>query len=115
VRFRRERGALFVIGRVVAPGAAATTIGRVVFVKKGREDDPLLVEHELVHVRQYRTRGLVGFLVPYLWRYLRLRLQGWPHWAAYRRLPHEAEADWEARRRLGIGVPGRGGPASLQP
>ena len=113
MRFCRERGAILVIGRLVAPGAAATTLGRVVFVRNGHEDNPLLLEHELVHVRQYRERGLLGFLVPYLWRYLRLRMQGWPHWAAYRRLPLEAEADWEARRSLGIGVPDGGAPAIL--
>jgi hypothetical protein len=93
-----------VISRLVAPGAAATTVGRFVFVRRGHEHSARLLEHELVHVRQYRQRGLLGFLVPYLGRYLWLRLQGWPHWAAYRRLPLEAEAEWEARLALGIGT-----------
>lgn len=58
---------------------------------------PLLLRHELVHVRQWRELGVVGFLWRYLGSYLALRLRGWPHWAAYRRIPLEVEAAWLAR------------------
>ena len=41
---------------------------------------------------------MVGFSRRYLGAYLRGRLQGYPHWGAYRRVPHEVEAEWIARR-----------------
>ena len=104
MRTLRRDGALFVIGRLVPPGADAITLGRLVLVRRGHESSEYLLEHELVHVRQYRERGFFGFLVRYVGRYLLLRLDGWPHLAAYRRLPAEAAADWGARRRLGWGV-----------
>jgi len=81
------------------------TIGRFVMVRKGHQDDSYLLTHELVHVRQYREQTVPGFLLRYFSRYLLLRLDGWNHDAAYRRLPEEVEADWEARRTLGWGVP----------
>lgn len=105
MRLVRHHDAILVISRFAAPGSAATTIGRLVFVRTGFETSDYLITHELVHVRQYRERGLLGFLVPYLARYLVLRIDGWPHLAAYRRLPQEVEADWLARRTLGWGVP----------
>jgi hypothetical protein len=56
-----------------------------------------LLRHEAVHVRQWRTYGLTGFLLRYLHAYLRWRLRGFGHWAAYRRIPFEVEAEWVAR------------------
>ena len=56
-----------------------------------------LLRHELVHVRQWRELGVVRFLVRYVGSYLRWRLRGYGHWAAYRRIPLEVEAEWEAR------------------
>ena len=56
-----------------------------------------LLRHELVHVRQWRRLGVVGFGARYLGTYARWRLRRYPHWAAYRRIPLEIEADWEAR------------------
>lgn len=87
----------------MAPGAAATTLGSLVLVRRDRADDRVLLTHELVHVRQWRQLGLFGFLGRYLGAYLRWRLRGYPHWAAYRRIPIEIEAEWQARRALGIG------------
>jgi len=94
-----------VVGGPVPPGADAMTLGRFVLVRTGHEDDPYLLAHELVHVGQYRQRGLPCFLARYLGRYVLLRLDGWSHDAAYRRLPEEIEADWQARRRVGWGCP----------
>ncbi|MCU1353091.1 MAG: hypothetical protein JWM05_2300 [Acidimicrobiales bacterium] len=91
-------------GGPVAPGAAATTIGSLVLVRRSAADDPLLIAHELEHVAQWRRHGVLGFLVRYLRPYLAGRLRGYSHWSAYRRIPFEIEAEWEARRRLGIGV-----------
>jgi hypothetical protein len=56
-----------------------------------------LLRHELVHVRQWRRLGIAGFGVRYLGAYVRWRLRRYGHWAAYRRIPLEIEADWEAR------------------
>jgi hypothetical protein len=97
VRVEHRDGATLVVSRLVAPGAAATTLGRFIFVKPTAVDSELLLRHELVHVRQWRELGVVGFLRRYLGAYLRWRLRGYPHWAAYRRVPLEIEAEWEAR------------------
>lgn len=104
MRFVRHEGAVLVIGGLVPPGADAMTIGRFIMVRPGHETSRYLLTHELVHVRQYRERGITRFLAGYLARYLRLRLDGWDHDASYRRLPEEIEADWQARRSLGWGV-----------
>ena len=70
----------------------------VVFMKARAVGNQRLLRHELEHVRQWREWGFVGFLVRYLGSYLRWRLRRYPHWAAYRRIPFEAEAEWVARR-----------------
>jgi hypothetical protein len=103
VRIERRDGAVLVVSNLVAPGAAATTLGRFVFVRPGSVDSPRLMRHELVHVRQWRELGICRFLWRYLSAYLRWRLRRYPHWAAYRRIPLEIEADWQARS-------GRAGP-----
>ncbi len=103
MRLVRHEGAVLVVGGPVPPGADAITLGRFVMVRTGHEEDPYLLAHELVHVRQYRERGVLRFLAGYVGRYLLLRLAGWGHDAAYRRLPEEIEADREARRSLGRG------------
>jgi hypothetical protein len=86
------------IGGPVPPGQDAITIGRVVSIRRAASDDERLLRHESVHVRQWRRLGLVGFLRRYLGSYLRWRLRGYGHMAAYRRIPLEVEAEWEARR-----------------
>ena len=60
-----------------------------------------LLRHELVHVRQWRDLGVARFLMRDVGSYLRWRLRGYGHWAAYRRIPLEVEAEWEARRGSG--------------
>src|SRR5688572_29130054 len=85
-------------GGPVSPGMAGTTIGSLVLIKRRAVGDARLLRHELVHVRQYRERGIPRFLVTYFGSYLRWRLRRHPHWAAYRRIPFEAEAEWLARR-----------------
>ena len=93
----RRDGYVVWIGGPAAPGASATTLGRLILVRRDRADDAMLMRHELVHVRQYRELGFVGFFRTYLRAYFRWRLRGYPHWGAYRRIPLEIEADWEAR------------------
>jgi len=82
----------------VPPGASAITIGPVISVRRRSATNERLLRHELVHVEQWRRLGVVGFLVRYLGAYLRWRLRGLPHRAAYRRIPLEVEAEWRARR-----------------
>jgi hypothetical protein len=86
------------VGGPVPPGASAITLGSVVVVRASAVSSARLLRHELVHVRQWRRLGLFGFLRRYLGAYLRWRVRGYPHWAAYRRIPLEVEAEWVARR-----------------
>ncbi|MGE0879974.1 MAG: hypothetical protein AB7L13_22305 [Acidimicrobiia bacterium] len=88
------------VGGPVPPGSSAITIGSVISIRRGHEQSAYLIRHEKVHVRQWREQGFVGFLVRYVGSYLRWRMRGYGHWAAYRRIPAEIEADWMARRGL---------------
>ena len=85
------------VGGPVPPGAAAITLGPLVIVRKRAADDARLLRHEQVHVRQWQRFGVFGFLRRYLGGYLRARAGGYPHWAAYRRIPFEIEAEWVSR------------------
>ena len=85
------------VSRLAAPGAAAITLGRFVFLRSTAAGSERLMRHELVHVRQWRELGVVSFVQRYLGSYLLWRFRRYPHWAAYRRIPMEVEAEWEAR------------------
>jgi hypothetical protein len=98
VRIERHEGAVLILTKHAAPGASATTLGRYIFMRTQARGSGRLLRHELVHVRQWRDLGVLGFLRDYLGGYARWRLRGYPHWAAYRRIPLEIEADWVARR-----------------
>ena len=52
--------------------------------------------HEMVHLRQWKTLGIVGFLRVYVSDYLRGRIRLLGHRAAYRSISLEAEAYREA-------------------
>ena len=78
------------------PGADAITLWSLVVVRRRAAEDAHLLAHEVVHVRQWRRLGPAGFLRRYLGSYLRWRLRGYGHWAAYLRIPQEVEADWVA-------------------
>jgi hypothetical protein len=82
----------------VPPGADAVTLGSLVIVRRAAAGSAALLRHEAVHVRQWRSLGVVGFLRRYLGAYLRLRLAGYGHRGAYLRIPLEVEAAWEAAR-----------------
>ena len=99
MRLERHDGYWLLVG-VAAPGAAATTLGPLILMRRRGVGDPRLLRHELEHMRQWREQGVVGFLARYLGAYLRWRLRGYPHWAAYRRIPQEIEAEWIARRSV---------------
>lgn len=55
-----------------------------------------LLVHEMVHLRQWKTLGIVGFLRVYMSDYLRGRIRLLGHRAAYRSISLEAEAYREA-------------------
>jgi Domain of unknown function (DUF4157) len=84
--------------RWLASGAHGMTLGRHVLLLRGHEDRPVLVAHELVHVRQYADRGFVRFLARYLWDYARNLVRLRNHREAYLAIPTEVEARAEAKR-----------------
>ena len=83
---------------VLPPQAGAMTLGKTIYVRPGREDDDVLIAHELVHVRQWHELGRIGFLVRYLSSYLVNLVRLRRHMAAYRAIPLEIEAREEAAR-----------------
>ena len=90
-------------GGPVPRGADGITLGSLVIVRSGKAT-PYLLRHELVHVRQWRRYGVLGFGARYVGSYLRWRLRGKSHRGAYLRIPLEIEADWVARRQLATAV-----------
>lgn len=97
MRLERHDGYWLLIG-TAAPGASATTLGPLILMRRRAVGNARLLRHELVHVRQWRRYGAIGFLRRYLGSYLLWRLRGYRHKDAYRRIPLEIEAEWLARR-----------------
>jgi hypothetical protein len=73
-----------------------------------------VLHHELVHVRQVRARGWLGFYTAYLLEYARGRSRGLSHHQAYMAISFEAEAYREQtllspteaeKQELGLGIP----------
>lgn len=99
MRVRRlSDGVRLVEGGPVPPGSSGITLGSWIFVREGHADRQLLIDHERVHVIQWRMYGKVGFIARYVGAYVKWRLRGYGHKGAYRRIPFEIEADWRARR-----------------
>ena len=103
-RIERRPGYRLWIGGPVPPGADAWTLGSLVIVRTRHAGSEHLIAHELEHVRQYHELGFVTFLTRYLVAYVVLRLRGYPHIGAYRRIPAEVSAEWRARRLLHLGA-----------
>jgi hypothetical protein len=101
VRLERRADCWLLVGGPVPPGSAAITLGRLVSVRTASANDAQLLQHELVHVRQWRELGVVAFLRCYLGAYLRARLDGYDHREAYRRVPLEVEARRESQEPPG--------------
>ena len=83
------------IGGPVPRGSAAITLGSLVVVRAEvamSEQFAELLRHERVHVSQWQELGAVRFLAQYLGAYLKFRLRGYGHNAAYRRIPLEVAA-----------------------
>jgi hypothetical protein len=90
-------------GGPVPKGFDAITLGSLVIVRHGRMS-AYLMRHEMVHVRQWRRMGHVGFAARYVASYALWRLRRKGHRGAYLRIPMEVEADWVARRSLSTAV-----------
>lgn len=97
MRVEKRNGYRVVVGGPVPPQAEAITLGTTIFVRRRSCEHQGLMAHELVHVRQFKEMGPVRFLARYLASYLRYRLSGYCHIAAYRRIPLEVEASWVSR------------------
>jgi len=90
-------------GGPVPKGADGITLGSLVIVRRGKAS-PYLLRHELVHVRQWKRVGVLGFSTRYAGSYVLWRLRRKHHRGAYLRIPLEIEADWVARRSLATAV-----------
>lgn len=97
MRVEHRDGYRVIIGGPVPPQADAITLGRTIVVRDRAASSESLMSHELVHVRQFLALGPVTFAWRYVMAYLRFRLAGWGHMAAYRRIPLEVEASWLSR------------------
>jgi Domain of unknown function (DUF4157) len=84
--------ARIIVVPALTPGVDAMTLDRWIFVRRGHEQDERLLTHELVHVRQWRERGVVRFLREYLGAYLAGHRRGLSHREAYLAIPLEQEA-----------------------
>lgn len=93
----RREGYWLWLGGPVPPGADAITVWSLISVRRGAAGNDRLLQHELVHVRQWHELGVVRFVVRYVGAYLGWRLRGYGHHAAYLRIPLEVEAAWQAR------------------
>jgi len=86
------------LARVWGRETQAMTLRGVIFASRHAldrihdGDAAVLLRHEAVHVEQWRTYGVVGFLSRYLSDYLRGRAIGLPHYVAYRAIRFEREA-----------------------
>lgn len=94
VSLRRAPG---LMTRLWAEGTGAMALPKAVYLSPDAFSGspaslgPLLL-HELVHIRQWKRDGIVGFLWRYVGAYLAGRLRGMSHRAAYLAIPAEAEA-----------------------
>jgi hypothetical protein len=97
MRVEKRDGYRVIMGGPVPPQADAITWCNTISVRSRSAEHPALMAHELVHVRQFKELGPVRFAVRYVGSYLRFRLNGYAHMAAYRRIPLEVEASWVSR------------------
>jgi len=91
------------VEKLLGPNVQAITIVHTimfnpkVFERVVAGAEPELLAHELIHVAQWEDRGIVPFTWAYGRDYLRLRLLGANHDAAYRSIGFEYQAYAGAR------------------
>lgn len=92
-----------IVQRILGPHVQAITIANTivinpdVFERVVAGSEPELLAHELIHVAQWEDHGILSFSVAYLRDYLRMRLLGATHDAAYRSIGFEYQAYTGAR------------------
>ncbi len=96
------------VGGPVPRGSDAVTIWSVISIRREAADKAWLLRHEEEHVRQWHALGAFGFLRQYLGAYVKGRVAGFGHRAAYRMIPLEVEAEDAARRFMESGGAGEG-------
>ena len=95
------------IEKLLGRQVQAITFGRTVMISSRVFDrvvagsEPELLAHELIHVAQWRDHGVAAFAWAYVRDYLRLRLLGATHDAAYRSIGLEYQAFTGARAIAG--------------
>lgn len=92
------RPARVVVVPWLPPGTAAMTLGHTILMRRRHLGDAPLLDHEMVHVRQWEDLGVPRFLWRYLTAYGQGRARGLSHQAAYRAIPLEVEARETAGR-----------------
>ena len=81
--------------RLLLPrNVVAITLGHRIWItrKLPPAEMEVLLRHEMVHVRQMEQLGVPRFLWRYVGEYVRNRLRGMDHDAAYRAISFEREA-----------------------
>lgn len=92
-----------IVAKILGQHVQAITFVRRVVINPGLFDsvitgnEPELLAHELIHVAQWEDHGIVAFTWAYVRDYLRLRLLGASHDAAYRSIGFEYQAFTGAR------------------
>jgi hypothetical protein len=86
------------VERVLGSHIQAITLLRTIIVKPEvferviEGSEPELLAHELIHVAQWEDHGMAGFAWAYARDYMRLRMLGATHDAAYRSIGFEYQA-----------------------
>ena len=97
-----------IVAKLLGPHVQAITLVRTIMVNPeifgGVVDgsEPELLAHELIHVAQWEDNGIPAFAWNYARDYLRLRLLGATHDAAYRSIGFEYQAYAGAREISGV-------------
>jgi hypothetical protein len=92
-----------IVQKILGSRLQAITIVRTVvvdpdvFERVVAGSEPELLAHELIHVAQWEDHGILPFSFTYLRDYLRMRLLGATHDAAYRSIGFEYQAYTGAR------------------
>lgn len=73
-------------------GYRAITFGDHVFIDPEYFNDKKLLEHEMVHVKQYARDGFAKFILKYLGEYFFNLIKYRNHNKAYRNISYEKEA-----------------------
>lgn len=81
------------LDKLLPQGCSAITIGSTIYVVFEQPQSAiwfyLLVQHEMVHVLQYKQYGIIGFLFVYTWQFVKEFVRCWDVRKAYFNIPFE--------------------------